>query len=381
MKKVCIFLLITALTVSFAACGGAVENKPANVANANTAKPAPAAPTADVLLGMEKLAQEAYVKGDSAHFEGILSDKMTMSMGKEHMNKAAVVAMIKTAKCDLTDGVKLSEPQMSRIDNDTYAFAYKNDSTGKCLENGKMVEQKPTRASTIWVRNGEKWQAAWHGETMIVEPKGDAKKDDAKKVDSAKADSAKSDVAAKADVSKDAIKKAEPKKDEAMNDTAKKEVARKEEMKKDDAKKEESKKDDKSAAPAAPTKPVASANTDALVKLHTSGWEAFKAKDAKKFDEMLPSNVAVVDPIGRWFSGKDSVIKQWTETMKCEGITKVSVTDGFASAISPTVELLTVKGSSDGTCDGQKNGALWQTAVYVKEGDAWKMAFMFETPA
>ena len=65
--------------------------------------------------------------------------------------------------------------------------------------------------------------------------------------------------------------------------------------------------------------------------------------------------------------------------MKCEGITKVSFTDGFASAVSPTVELLTGKGSADGTCDGQKNGGLYNTAVYVKEGDAWKMAFLFES--
>ncbi len=371
MKKICTFLLMTIVAFSFAACGGAAENKPVITANANTAKPAPAAPTADALLAMEKAANEAYAKGDSAYFEGMLSDKTMMSMGKDHMNKAAVVAMIKTAKCELTDGVKLSDPQMSKIDNDTYAFAYRNDSAGKCLENGKMVEQKPMRASTIWVRNGEKWQAAWHGETLIIEPKGDAKKDEAKK-DEAKKDAAKADVAKKDEAKADVAKKEEPKKEEA----------KKEDPKKDDAKKEEAKKDDKmaanSAAPAEAPKP--DANTEALVKIHTSGWEAFKAKDAKKFDEIISSNMAFVDPVGGWMSGKANVIKQWTETMKCEGITKVSVTDGFASAISPTVELLTVKGSSDGTCDGQKNGALWQTAVYVKEGDAWKLSFMFESP-
>ena len=381
MKKVCIFLLITALTISLAACGGAaVENKPVNTANTNTVKPAPAAPTADTLLDMERQAQEAYAKSDSSYFEGMLSDKMTMSMGTKHMNKAGVVAMIKTAKCELTDGVKLSEPQISRIDNDTYAFAYKNESAGKCNDGpgGKMVELKPMRAASVWVRSGDKWQAAWHGETTIIEPKGDSKKDEAKKADT-KMDAAKD---LKADVSKDVVKKEEPKKDEAAkkdqaakNDEAAKATAGKEQPKKDEAKK-----DDKiAAAPVEAPKP--DANTDALVKIHTSGWEAFKAKDAGKFNEILASNISIVDPLGRWFSGKDSVIKQWTESMKCEGVTKVSVTDGFASAISPAVELLTVKGSADGTCDGQKNGALWQNAVYVKEGDAWKLAFMFETPA
>jgi hypothetical protein len=67
--------------------------------------------------------------------------------------------------------------------------------------------------------------------------------------------------------------------------------------------------------------------------------------------------------------------------MKCEGITKVSVADGFATAISPTMEILTLKGTADGKCDGQPNGPLYQSVVYVKEGDAWKLAFLFESPA
>ena len=383
MKKFCTFLLMTAVAATFAACGGAAENKPANLANANTAKPAPAAPTTDALLDMEKKAQEAYAKGDSAYFEGMLSDKMTMSMGKDRMNKAGVVEFIKkNGKCELTDGVKLSDPQMSKIDNDTYAFSYRNDSAGKCLENGKMVDQKPARAASVWVRNGDKWQAAWHGETLIVEPKKEeAKKDDAKK-DEAKKDDAKADVAKKDDVKADVAKKDEAKADVAKKDETKADVAKKDEAKADVTKKEAPKKDDKMAANSAPAEaPKADANTEALVKIHTSGWEAFKAKDAKKFEEILSSNMAFVDPVGGWISGKANVIKQWTETMKCDGITKVSVTDGFASAISPTIELLNVKGSSDGTCDGQKNGPLWQTAVYVKEGNDWKLAFMFETVA
>jgi len=34
---------------------------------------------------------------------------------------------------------------------------------------------------------------------------------------------------------------------------------------------------------------------------------------------------------------------------------------------------------ADGKCDGQSNGDLWNTAVYVKEGGAWKLAFMIES--
>lgn len=362
MRKTGTLLIIACVATLIAACGGTAENKPANAAN--TAKPAPAAPTADMFLDMEKKANDAYAKGDAAHFQTLLSDKAVMAMGKDRMDKAAIVKMIGTAKCEGFE-VKLSDPQMSKIDNDTYAFAYKNESTGKCNEGpgGAMAELKPMRDATIWVRSGDKWQAVWHGSTLIVEPKGAAPTSDKKDDNSADA------------------KKEQPKKLEKPAE------AKKEEPKKEDSavdlKKAEAKKEDKADA-ATDTKPAApqpSANTDALAKAHAAGWEAFRTKDAKFFETALTPTFAFVDPIGGWHSGKAETIKIWTETMKCEGVTKTSFTDTFASTISPTLEILSGKGSADGSCDGQKNGDLWQTAAYVKEGDAWKLAFMFETPA
>ena len=367
MKKVYTFLLMTAVAVSFAACGGAAENKPANVANTNTKPAAPAAPTADALLALEKQANEAYIKGDSKFFETFMSDKFSMTdMKGKRQDKAASVKEISGVKCDVKTW-DLSEPQMSKIDNDTYAFSYKATWDGSCTFEGKTEKiPSPVRAASVFVRSGDKWLGAWHGETMIVAPKGDAKKDDAKK-----------DEAAKADVKKDDAKAADVSKDVAKKEEVKKEEVKKEEPKKDEAKKEEAKKDDK-AAPAEAPKP--DANTEALVKIHTSGWEAWKAKDAKKLEEISTNDLSIVDPVGTWMSGRAAVVKHWTEGMKCEGINSVKVTDGFASALSPTVEVLTLKGTADGTCDGHKNAPLWQTAVYVKEGDAWKLAFMFETP-
>lgn len=344
MRRSIYVVMLLAACVWMSACGAAGTNTaPANATNTNTAKPTAAAPTADTFMALEREANQAYAKGDGAYFEGMLSDKAVMSMGKDRMGKTAIVDMIKTAKCEGVE-VKLSEPQMSKINDDTYAFTYKNDSTGKCSEGGKMMEMKPVRSSTIWVRNGEKWQAAWHGENVLVDPKAAAP---------------------------------EAEKKEEKPDTEKKEVAKADEPKKDEAKPA-----DKPAATAADAKPEApkpSANTDALVKLHQGGWEAFKNKDAKTFDGAIASTFAFVDPIGGYHGSKADAIKLWTETMKCEGITKTSVTDGFATALSPTVEMLFAKGSSDGTCDGMKNGDLWQTSVYVKEGDAWKLTYMFES--
>jgi ketosteroid isomerase-like protein len=187
----------------------------------------------------------------------------------------------------------------------------------------------PIRAASVWVRDGNTWKAAYHSETMIIDPKNPPPAPPASE------------------------KKEEPKKEEAANSNTASE----------------------------PAKPAAGANTEALTKLHQAGWDAFKAKDAKWFNEHLSSDFALVDPLGNWTGSKADAVKAWTETMKCEGITTATVTDGVATAISPTVEILTLKGTADGTCDGQKNGPLYQTAVYVKEGDSWKLAFMFESPA
>lgn len=338
MKLPAKLVLMATAAITFAACGAPATNGPAtnaNTANANTAKPTAAAPTADSLLAMEKAANEAYIKGDSKYFEGMLDDKFVSYEGGTRMGKSDMIKMIGGSKCEVKEGWKLEEPQMAKINDDTYVMSYKTTMDGSCTMDGKSMKlPSPTRAASVWVRNGDKWQGVFHGENLIIDPKNPPP--------------------------------APPK---------------------SEAKKEEPKKDDKAAANSntaaapAPAKPTPSANTEALVKLHTSGWEAFKAKDAKKFDEMLAANVVNVDPIGTVISGKANIIKQWTETMKCEGITKVSVTDGFSTAISPTVELFTLKGNADGTCNGQKNANLFQSTIYVKEGDAWKLAFMFEAAA
>lgn len=341
MKKIGGILFLSLCAGLFIGCGAPAANTGngnANAnSNANTGKSTAAAPTADALLAMDKQANEAYFKGDSAFFQGFLSDKAVGFGGGKAVGKDTIVKEIGTAKCDMKS-FNLSEPSVVKIDNDDYVLIYKGTYDGTCTEGGKPVPSPANlRAATLYTRNGDKWQAVWHNENAIVDPKNPAPaKAEDKKADDKKADDKKADA---------------PKTDDKKSD-------------------------DKAAAPAAPAK---SANTDALVKLHQAGWDAFKAKDSKWFDANLASGMVFVDPFGTVFSSKADTIKQWTETMKCEGITKTSVTDGYSVAISPTLELFNLKGSSDGTCDGQKNGDLWQTAIYVKDGDAWKLAFMMES--
>src|SRR5438270_13532515 len=90
MKKTLRFILLAAASTFFAECGGPAVNTGANNANTNTTKPVAAAPTAGALMALDKQANEAYVKGNSKFFEGMLSDKFViLTDGGQRMDKAA----------------------------------------------------------------------------------------------------------------------------------------------------------------------------------------------------------------------------------------------------------------------------------------------------
>ena len=340
MKKIGGILFFAIGTTLLAGCGAPPANNGISNANsnANTSKPVAAAPTADALLALDKQATEAYFKGDTSFWSGFLSDKAVDFDGVNAVGKDALIKQITSDKCDVKS-YSLDEPKAVMIDNDNYVLVYKSTADGSCTSGGKTMKvPSPIRAATLYTRSGDKWQAIWHNEVAVVDPKNPpaAPKADDKKVDDKKA----------AD---------KPAANTAANSNS-----------------------NSNSSTTTPAGPAKSANTDALVQLHQKGWDAFKTKDAKWFDANLTSGFAEVDPMGSFFATKADTIKQWTETMKCDGITKTSVTDGYSIAISPTLELFHLKGNADGKCDGHPNGDLWQTTLYVKDGDAWKLAFMFE---
>jgi len=332
MKKITLFILLAVVATLVAACGGPAANTGANNANTSTTKAVAAVPTADALLALDKQANEAYVKGDSKFFQEMLSDKFViLTEGGQRMDKAATIKMIGGVKCDIKS-MDLTEPAMSMIDADTYALSYKASWDGTCNgPDGRSVQvPSPIRSASIWVRSGDKWQAVFHGENLIIDPK--------------------------------APKAAPPPPPVA--------------------KKEDSKKDDKTAANSntaantvAPARATPDANTDALVKVELALWEAWKEHDAKKLDPLMANEVSFVNIFGTALTTRADAMKDWTG-FGCQ-VKSVSVTDGFATALSPTVEMLTRKGTADGTCGGQEIGGtpIWGVSIFVKEGDAWKFAF------
>ncbi len=263
------------------------------------------------------------MKGNSKFFEGMLSDKFViLTDDGQRMDKAATVKMIASVKCDIKS-MDLTEPAMSMIDADTYALSYKATWDGTCNgPDGKpMKVPSPVRSASIWVRSGDKWQAVFHGENLIVDPKNP--------------------IAPAAPPKKP--KKVEPKKDDktaANSNTA--------------------------SNTAAPARATPDANTDALVKVELALWEAWKAHDAKKLDDLMARDVSFVNIFGTYLATRADAMKDWTGA-NCE-IKSVSVSDGFASALSPTVEMLTRKGTANGTCGGQEIGGtvIWGVSIMLR---------------
>ena len=328
MKKV-LFILLAAASMLFAACGGPAANTGANNPNTNAAKPVAAAPTVDALMALDRQANEAYVKGDSKFFEEMLSDKFVILANGQRLDKATTVKLIAGLKCDIKS-MDLSEPAMSMIDADTYALSYKAAWEGTCndLDGKPMKVPSPVRSASIWVRSGDKWRAVFHGENLIVDPKASTPRP------------------------APTAKKEEPKRDDkaaANSDTA--------------------------PSTAAPARATPDANTEALVRVELALWEAWKEHDAKKLDALMTRDVSFVNIFGTYLGTKAEALKDWTGN-GCE-VKSVSVSDGFATALSPTVEMLTRKGTADGTCSGQNIGGvpIWGVSIFVKDGDAWKFAF------
>jgi len=76
-------------------------------------------PAIEMLLALDKQANEAYFKSDTNFFESLLSENFVMRQGGQRLDKAATLKMIAGNKCDVKTW-SLDEPWMSKIDTDTY---------------------------------------------------------------------------------------------------------------------------------------------------------------------------------------------------------------------------------------------------------------------
>jgi hypothetical protein len=172
-------------------------------------------------------------------------------------------------------------------------------------------------AASVYVRDADKWKGAFHAEAPIVDPK--------------------------AALAKSADKKKAPQKGEAQ--------------------------------PAAPD-----TSTNSMLAVERTVWEAWRAHDGKKLEELTAKDISFINIFGTYFATKADALKDWTG-IGCD-VKSVSVTRAARTMLSPTSGILTFKATADGTCYGQEvNSVIWGTSVYVKHGDAWKWTFGINVPA
>ena len=310
--------------IVLAACAP-TGSAPASGAKGDTAGPAAAAPTAEALLALDRQANEAYFQGDGGFFEGFLSDKLVMQEGGSRLSKAQVIKMISGGKCDVADGWSMTEPQMSKIDDDTYALSYVATVEGSCTADGKTSKlPSPVRASTVWARNGERWQVVFHGENLIVDPAAPPAADGS----------------------------GEP----MTGDTS------------------------AGSASEAAAAPQADPITAALMAAENDVWEAWMTRDAGRIDALTTADMSFVNIFGTYLPNKAAAITEWTSEA-CD-VKRFTLSNGVGTSVSPTVGILTVTGSVEGTCGEQDISGLevYATTVYVRDGEAWKWAFGFNSP-
>ncbi len=311
MAKIKYFVLNAAAALVSTAC---VENALANNANAaNTAeKTARAGPTKVALVRLEKSAYEAWKSKDAKFWDTFLSDKFVGWGSSGRLDRASATKEYTGADCEIKS-YALSDEKMSPRGKDAVLITYKATVNGTC--GGQKIPANSWVAG-VYVRDGEKWKAAFHAEDSIVDPKAAPAKP----------------------------------------------VENKEARKEDEAK---------------PTD--RDARTDAMLAVERAVWEAWRAHDAKKLEDLTARDISFINIFGTYLATKADALKNWSGA-GCD-VKSVGVTDAAGTMLSPTVGILTFKATADGTCYGQKVGPIWGTSVYVKDGDTWKWTFGINVPA
>lgn len=320
MMKTLAFVIFTSAVVLFAGCSGGSDGA-ANTASADpeTAakieKAVAAAPTRGLLVGLETKTIEAWKSGDLAFWETHLDPSYVSFMGGRRLEKAGEIKMISDGRCEIGNHT-FADEKMVPIGNDAIVLTVK--ATGERTCGGQKLPN-PVITSTLYVRSGETWKAAYHNEVPIIDPPAPSKVAPAKPIARKKTET----------------KPAEPQKSDPFSEE--------------------------------------------LFAKESKVWDAWKAHDRAAIEQYFTEDLTLVGSTGTVTVGKKAVIDTWM-LPKCD-IKSAAPADGIATQISPVIGILTFKGNATGTCDGQPLESFWGTSIFQKKAGEWKIAFTLETPA
>lgn len=164
MKRVlliAVLLLVALLLVAATLSLGQVKNKMSAKARSN--------PVEATLIALEKQAWEAFKNKDGKFFQNFMSEDSMLVGDSDISDKAATVKFVNDSPCEVRS-YSLNNFKVTMLDKDAAIVTYKAMQDITCT--GKAGPAQ-VMASSVYVKRGGKWLAAFHQETATI-PKSDA---------------------------------------------------------------------------------------------------------------------------------------------------------------------------------------------------------------
>ncbi len=121
------------------------------------------------------------------------------------------------------------------------------------------------------------------------------------------------------------------------------------------------------------------ANTEAMLSREQALWDAWKDRDAKRLDALMPQQVQFIDIFGTHIPTRAETLSAWSGR-GCD-VKTFQLADARATIFTPDFGILTLYATVDGSCFGQPVIPVWTSSFYVRRGDTWVWSFGINIPA
>jgi hypothetical protein len=122
-----------------------------------------------------------------------------------------------------------------------------------------------------------------------------------------------------------------------------------------------------------------SANKEAMLSREQALWDAWKDRDAKRLDALMPQQIQFIDIFGTHIGTRAEVLSAWSG-QGCD-VKSFQLADARATMFTPGFGILTLYATVDGSCSGQPVTPIWTSSFYVRRGDTWVWSFGINIPA
>ena len=121
------------------------------------------------------------------------------------------------------------------------------------------------------------------------------------------------------------------------------------------------------------------ASTEAMLKGEQAIWDAWKDRDMKRLDALVPPEIQFINIFGTHIATRSETLENWSGR-GCD-VKSFQLGDARATMFTPDFGILTLRATVDGTCFGQPVIPIWTSSFYVKRGGTWVWSFGINIPA